>query len=248
MKRHFRFKEYMFYYRITSLKSLGLMLGILVFFTPKVELKAQDFISDFKKINLKYKNESYVLKMSYNYYNELNNSKPDQIQYAEVRKGKNKYYLKLHGMETIISNGVFLQANHDFKSLILDTARAAYSSSIGIPLDSLEGLYQGVKYTKIDSTTASYSIPSMGKGISHTDIQFNPRTYEINQIEIFFYDMRKGAKKGTLRNKLRINYTEVDFTPLFNEESFSHSKYLYKTSNTYKVKKAYQKYSLVNNL
>ena len=227
---------------------LRLLLVTIAYCLTTTYVSAQDFIEDFKKINAKYKDSSYHMKLSYNYYNELSSAKPDEVLQGEVRKQGQKYYVKMHKMETIISGGIFLQVNHDLKALILDSNRASYSSPLGVPLDSLQKFYKGAKYKEQDSVTSVYKIPSIGKGIAYTQIYFNKVNYEIERIAIHFLDLRKTAAKGALRNKLIINYTQVDFTPTFNTKSFSQSKYIYKSNGTYKVSKAYKHYRLVNNI
>jgi len=211
-------------------------------------LFGQNLIEDFKKINARYGEKAYQMSLTYNYYSELTSKSPEEVQTAEVRKDGNKYYLKAHGMETIISEGVFLQVHQQSKVILLDSARPSYYQNLTVQLDSLAQLYKGAAYQKLDSITAQYKIPSKAAGIAYTLVAFNSITFEIKQITVQFLDIRKTAKEGTLRNKLVITYDKVNFNPVFTTESFSHSKYLYKKENTYHIKSAYKHYRLVNNL
>ncbi len=212
------------------------------------QLLSQDFIADFKKINAIYQDSSYRMRLTYNYYNEVKSKRPDEVHRSEVRKSGDNYYVDLHQTRTIINQGVFFQINHEFKVVMLDSARPAYYKTLGVNLDSLARFYKGVTFKALDSFTGEYTIPSQGKGIAYSKVVFDRRTHLLREVTIQFLDQRKTASKGALRNRLNIKYEEVDLSPGFSAKSFSQSAFIYKKGSSYKLKKPYVGYHLVSNL
>lgn len=214
-----------------------------------IKSNAQNFAEDFKAINKAYLNSNISFNIKYDYYNEVNSSKPSYFYSGVVKLKGSMVYYKMNGVEFTYDSTYSCMLDHENKSVMVDSiiSKTNIMNKVNF-IDSLTKAYKSFKYTDVDVNTAKYTIYSVLPGVSHCEITYNKSNKLINKISIYFFDNREGAKEGTIRNKLVISYSNINTSANNTHETFKVQKYVNINGKKVTLKPAYQKYSLINNI
>ncbi|MDP2174453.1 MAG: hypothetical protein Q8K70_00940 [Bacteroidota bacterium] len=226
-------------------KYLILLLGC--FLVLKASF-SQNFVEDFKKINLTYTQGSIGFNIKFDYYNDYLQKTPSYSVNGNVKIKEKMMYYKMNDIELSYDTLYTCMVDHQNKTIMIDTVfqKANLLKNINF-IDSLSQAYQSVSYKDLGDNKAEYTIYSSLPGISHSIIVFNKTNYLIQNIAIFFLDNRENAKKNSIRNKLIIKYQDINQLSLPNSV-FKPSQFVTISGKKIRVKEKYKNYTLINNI
>lgn len=224
-----------------------LFLLLLNGFVLKVSF-SQNFVEDFKKINIAYTKGSISFNIRFDYYNNYLQKSPSYSVNGIVRIKEKMMYYKMNDIELSYDTLYTCMLDHQNKTIMIDTVfqKANLLKNINF-IDSLSQAYQSVNFKDLGDNKAEYTIYSSLPGISHSIIIFNKTNFLIQSISIFFLDNRENAKKNSIRNKLIIKYQDINQINLSNS-FFKPSQFVTIIGRKIRVKEKYKNYTLINNI
>ena len=212
----------------------------------KTNSYAQNFVEDFKKINEIY-TSGIDMSYTYSYYNYYKSIKPDNVIKGQIKSYKNMYRIVMGDIEIINGRHLKVIADHKGKTLTLDSAdlkqMSDYSSENTI--EKLTSNYEKVEYIDKGSL-ATYKIYSNNGLTVYSEITVYKSSFIIESIGIYFMDKRDDFRKGGVRNKLIINYSNVKTGIKIPDSDFSIDKFIYYRNNEFKLNADYKQYEFVN--
>lgn len=209
----------------------------------------QDFVEDFKAINRAYVSGNLSFDLKYDYYNDHKAAKPSYSYAGKVKLNRGMVYYKINGMEFSYDSIYTCMADHNSKTIMIDTVRKQIDFTGRISfIDSLGKAYKKVEYKDMGNGQAKYTIYSLLPGISHSEIVFDKSTKLIQKISIFFLDNRDNAVAGSIRNKLVITYSNINTTTVNARSDFKAQRLLNIKGRKVKPIQTYKHYSIINNM
>jgi hypothetical protein len=229
------------YMRITALLGLVFMFQIKTF--------GQNFAEDFKAINKAYLRGDISFDIKYDYYNSVKNKMPDYFYKGNVKLKNGMVYYKMNGIEFSFDSVYTCILDHENKTIMIDTVRNKSNilSKINF-IDSLTKVYKSISFSALDKNHSQYTIYSLLTGISHCEIIYNNSSKLIQKINIYFFDNRDGAKKGAIRNKLVITYSNINSNANNYPSTFKAQKFVSIKGKKISPLPAYNKYQIINNI
>ncbi len=219
------------------------IIGILLCCLGVSCASAQNFRKDFIEVYNNYKNRSYytqeVMVASYENKGE---KKPIHLEKGKIVKGKEKYYSKFAGQETILDGKQFLFINHTEK-------RMTYYDEVNLDLNELTQVYQQgldsvgqdrITYLGSTGIYKTYQIESPKEMIKITEIKLNMKNQMVEQVVYYYQPI--GQYKSTIYK------TVIDYHLLSEKEppidSFNWQKYITVKNNVAVLNKQYKQFNL----
>ncbi len=222
------------------------LIPFLSLFLLTVPAIAQDYVSDFKKINDTY-TKGVEMDINYAYYNFYKDSKPYETVAGKVKQTGSMYHILLGDIEMINNKWFKLIINKGGQILTLDSSekvsmKAYYDRN---PISQLTENYSKVEY-KDFGKTATYKIFPIQSMIAFSEINVEKTTHIILSISIYFKNISENSPSNPIGNKLVITYSNVKTGVNYSESEFSIDKYILKNKNQFQPQWAYKSYEFVN--
>ena len=210
---------------------------------------SQSVLEELQAIEKGFKGNNYSFNITYNYFNDVANSHPDEIVKGFTRVNGNKFHYTLGQMEVISNGELILVADNESDVLMLDSAHQSQSpEQIGpINMSELEAFVQKVKRIETDDML-EYSIPDPANGIQRMILKVNKASKAFVGVELYFYENRPGLNPKTVRNKLIIEFSQVNMKANLSDSHFQLNKYLLGTETGFQRQSKYKNYDFINHL
>lgn len=222
------------------------LIPILSLFLLTVSAIAQDYVSDFKKINEAY-TKGVEMDIKYAYYNFYKDSKPYETVAGKVKQSGSMYHILLGDIEMINNKWFKLIINKGGQILTLDSSEKVSMKEYydRNPIEQLTENYSKIEF-KDQGKTATYKVYPVQSVVAFSEINVEKATHIILSISIFFKNTSENSPSNLLGNKLVISYSNVKTGVNFSESEFSIDKYILKNKNQFQPQWAYKSYEFIN--
>lgn len=211
-------------------------------------LLAQDVKSEFEKIGAKYQLKDYSYNVSYSYYNDTSSSKPDEVLNGFVKVKGSMFHYAIGSNEVLRSSSHIVAVDKQNKVLMLDSTYGAEEPEAQpFTVDELLKVYEKV-VRREDGGSIIYTLNNPMAGIKKIKLNVDKEQLFVKKIEMFFYENRPGKDANGVRNKLVMNFTNVNLKANQKESSFSISPYFSISNGVYTPNNRYKSFEIINHL
>lgn len=143
---------------------------------------------------------------------------------AELRREGSKVYYKVMHLEYLFVPGKSYMVDHKSKTIsysIYDNSKVVKFDRLMPNMDSVLSVYDSVVYKGMVFGKRKYCIYSAASIIKYTELYFDPITSFVSKL-VYQYNPEHIDEDATLI----VEYTDVDFNPMFRKDEFSESRFV----------------------
>jgi len=187
---------------------------------------------------------------TYSYFNNYKSTKADRVVKAKFAMLDSQYYWNLGNIEIQKSKRFISIIDHESKTLMVDKSQSANVAAMTKKqLDSMMNTYDSLKVLSNTQSVITYRIFTRAKGVSYMDIAIIKSTGLLQSMRVFFMDFRNGNRnKLKVRNRLDIQFQNMNSSSITNLNSFSYKKYFHVTKGEIKPTTKFVRYEIINHL
>jgi hypothetical protein len=223
---------------------------ILTLFVSNSYGQSRDFVSDIKRINLKYfETPKYSMEIKYKLYlDKILDSETKSVYY----KNKSSFYYKMEGVEVLQNDLYLVTVDNNEKQIVVKKKLVDEKSKkdiFKINFDDYLKKYDSIK-TSISGNKISYHLDIKKDYVRKIDLTFNSASYFVERLFIVYsqpYQVNPNTKKIPA---LEITFSKINLKPTFNPLQFS-EKQFFTTKNKKFIPigmyKDYEVYDFIHN-
>lgn len=193
---------------------------------PAALMVGQDFKKDYNQVQEAYnKLDKFSCEIKIKIYETYQSVKPGEIISSVIKKQKNDFWYSMGRIKMIVNEKCILYIDENEKQIIYtirDKKREMKipNQDVAAIIDSLVKKSDSIIFAGNKDNSIHYSIYASKALITKTDLFIDKESFLVKTIE-YYYD----EKKSPTSNKIIIEYSKMDTSPVFTDSEFSEKKY-----------------------
>lgn len=235
--------------------SYSILTANILFCVITLNLDAQTISTDeLSKVNKELlKANSLAIDMIYTVYAGHSTQQPLQIEKGIYLRKGDKFYSKLLGIETLISEGYFVLVYSEDQTMVIGPSDKINSGNT-TPVDIQKSLSMCNKIEEIKSgkNQKAYKIfykSTVASEYDAAEIYYNKTNYIIEKMVLYYRSPMRLTTDSNLSSempRLEIEYTAINTSPSLKDRDFSTQNFFDKKGSGYTPALKYKNYRIIN--
>lgn len=220
------------------------ILVLIAFSFLCFHLWGQDLHQDMAKINANYATDkTFRLNMNVRL---LDGDKQLETLNYQYLQNKNKNYFRVAGIATVMLDSFVLIIDDRIKNVVLTTVSKTATGSLTDTYDSLLNIASSYKFSIVDTGKLNlYTLKFKKQEYSKIEIYYNPQTYSLQKLKIYYSDLSKG-KKDKEQKIMEFSYGSVQPLNQSEKDLMMAETYYVVKKNKIVLTKLYKDYDLID--
>jgi hypothetical protein len=209
---------------------------------------AQNVQQELEAVSAKYRTNNYTYTVQYAYYNDAKSASASETYNGFVKQKGNNFHYKIGQNEVFRTAQYIVAIDKSTKLLMLDTVVQEEKYIGQSPkMEDVLKIYEQVERRQ-EGNLIAYKVNNPQFGLAYMDVFVQPTEQYITKIVMYFYENRAGKDPKSIRNKLEIQFSNVQFNAEIASSYFNATKYITRNKTGYQPAPAYTSYKFLNNL
>ena len=210
-----------------------------------------NIIKEFKELSLHYaKLDAFSMDVSVQYFDQQ--GKSVMVQKGHVVHSQNLHYIQMAGNKTLIKDNTYISVNDEQKTVVFNLQEKTKKDKtpnenidISAMLDSLWENQMNIDYKIIQSKKGTLRVfISDSKNEIFDSYEMTIDTKKNQLLELVYYF--KQTKDKQYLNQIKINYTNENNKPKFNQNILKVNHYVLRKKSQYVLSQNFENYQLID--
>lgn len=212
--------------------------------------------TEFKKVNDSFDQNIFSVKMTYNFYKQSGDLKPDEIKQGMFCKNGETSYSNINGIESVRTKNSTISIQQEDKILVIsNSVNKNSSSAVSLTPDSLLRFCSSILRTEVSTDLIKYELVFNNKvdlEFSKMDVIIDKKTFMLSKIVMYYPELEFPSEENpdqmeTLNPKMEVIYKNYKNIIDVNSALFLEANYVELVSpKKYKGVGKYSQYKIYN--